>query len=52
MARFRVNGLPTTWANSTLINPFGEFYYQYTLLPGVTTYTFEAEVHHVTLGWQ
>lgn len=52
MAHFRVNGLPVNWAETTLVNPFGEFYYQYTLLPGVTSYTMEAEIHHVILGWR
>ncbi|RJR15316.1 hypothetical protein C4579_02520 [Candidatus Microgenomates bacterium] len=52
MARFRVNGLPPNWTTTTQTNPFGEFYIQYTLLPGVASYSVEAEVHHVTLGWR
>jgi hypothetical protein len=51
-AHFRVNGIPPNWQETTMINPFGEFTYQYTLLPGVSSYTVEAEIHSITLGWR
>ena len=51
-ARFRINGLPVDWQETTLINPNGEFYIAYVLPQGVVSYTIEAEVFHNSLGWR
>lgn len=55
MAQFRITagGIVGQWQQTTLFNAqTGEFYIQYTLLPGVASYQIEAQVHSVTLGWQ
>jgi len=51
-ARFRINGLPVNWQETTALNPNGEFYIQYVLPQGTVSYTIEAEVFHSSLGWR
>lgn len=53
-AHFRVNGLPATWQETTATFIDGGnvyFYIDYTLLPGVTSYSVESEIHSITFGW-
>ncbi|MFZ5365755.1 MAG: hypothetical protein ACOZBZ_00495 [Patescibacteria group bacterium] len=47
-ARFRVNA--QAWKEVTAKNPRGEYYDEYTVPSGVTSFTVEAEVHHSTLN--
>jgi hypothetical protein len=49
-ARFTVNG--TLRAPVTAKKPTsGEFYDEYTIPSGVTSFTVKGEVHHSTIGW-
>lgn len=54
LGRFRVNG--GTWlpsVNGTAqISPNGEYYYEYTIPTGITSFTIEAMVHETTEGWK
>ncbi len=55
MAQFRITagGVAGPWQQTTSFNAqTGEFYITYTLLPGISSYAVDAQVHHVTLGWE
>ena len=51
-ARFRVNS--TSWLPETTTKKPNteEFYVEYTIPSGVTSFNVEAEIYHPTLGWQ
>jgi hypothetical protein len=51
-ARFRINS--ATWLTETTTKKPGteEFYIEYTLPAGVTSFNVEAEINHQSLGWQ
>ncbi len=48
-ARFSING--TTIGETTTQNTSGEYYLEYTIPTGVSTFTVKGEVNHSTLGW-
>lgn len=50
-ARFRMNGAPPRWQETTQINPYGEYYVEYQLPKDAQGLDIEAQIHHVTLGW-
>jgi len=51
-ARFNVNAAGE-WQESDLKNPYGEFYFIYTIPPSITTFRFEAQLHNAQTGqWQ
>ncbi len=55
MAQFRITagGVVGPWQQTTNFNILtGQFYITYTLLPGISSYSVEAQVHHVNLGWE
>lgn len=50
-ARFAINGTAPV-ETATKKDGTNEFYYEYTIPAGMTTFNVEAEVHHTTLGWK
>jgi hypothetical protein len=49
VARFAING--SEWVETTEVNPFGEYYYQYTVGALETNLYVRGQVHHSILGW-
>lgn len=51
MARFSVNGETPQEVTDTKPGSANEFYYEYTIPTGVSTFNVSAEVHHTEMGW-
>ncbi len=51
MARFTINTVVGSDVTTTKPTT-GEFYYEYTIPAGVTSFTIKGEIHHVSLGWR
>jgi hypothetical protein len=50
-ARFRINGSPARWQETTSVNQYGEYYIDYALPKDAEALDIEAQIHHVSLGW-
>jgi hypothetical protein len=49
-ARFRFG--PEEWKESTDVSPYGEYYIRYQVPQNASEFAVDAQVHHVTDGWE